>query len=209
MDRKFVESEEFFFYEEKFRKYGIDPKSLGWQKVSQEKRFEKICEIVELRDKSLLDIGAGFLDLATYISGKKIAIKSYTALEPMPDFYNLGTTISKQIKSFKSEIFFDSWESFESNQKFDIVVAVGVLNLVKVDNYQNLEGFISKFLKFTNEYLIISLLKTNRIIEHNNLDESVFFYDPDMLSNLCVRNSLRYSMITNYLPHDLILKIEV
>lgn len=209
MDRKFVESEEFFFYEEKFRKYGIDPKSLGWQKVSQEKRFEKICEIVELRDKSLLDIGAGFLDLATYISGKKIALKSYTALEPMPDFYNLGTTISKQIKSFKSEIFFDSWESFESNQKFDIVVAVGVLNLVKVDNYQNLEGFISKFLKFTNEYLIISLLKTNRIIEHNNLDESVFFYDPDMVSNLCVRNSLRYSMITNYLPHDLILKIEV
>jgi cyclopropane fatty-acyl-phospholipid synthase-like methyltransferase len=209
VDRKFVESEEFFFYEEKFRKYGIDPKSLGWQKVSQEKRFEKICEIVELRDKSLLDIGAGFLDLATYISGKKIALKSYTALEPMPDFYNLGTTISKQIKSFKSEIFFDSWESFESNQKFDIVVAVGVLNLVKVDNYQNLEGFISKFLKFTNEYLIISLLKTNRIIEHNNLDESVFFYDPDMVSNLCVRNSLRYSMITNYLPHDLILKIEV
>ena len=209
MDRKFVESEEFFFYEEKFRKYGIDPKSLGWQKVSQEKRFEKICEIVELRDKSLLDIGAGFLDLATYISVKKIAIKSYTALEPMPDFYNLGTTISKQIKSFKSEIFFDSWESFESNQKFDIVVAVGVLNLVKVDNYQNLEGFISKFLKFTNEYLIISLLKTNRIIEHNNLDESVFFYDPDMVSNLCVRNSLRYSIITNYLPHDLILKIEV
>jgi len=209
VDRKFVGSEEFFFYEEKFRKYGIDPKSLGWQKVSQEKRFEKICEIVELRDKSLLDIGAGFLDLATYISGKKIALKSYTALEPMPDFYNLGTTISKQIKSFKSEIFFDSWESFESNQKFDIVVAVGVLNLVKVDNYQNLEGFISKFLKFTNEYLIISLLKTNRIIEHNNLDESVFFYDPDMVSNLCVRNSLRYSMITNYLPHDLILKIEV
>ena len=209
MDRKFVESEEFFFYEEKFRKYGIDPKSLGWQKVSQEKRFEKICEIVELRDKSLLDIGAGFLDLATYISGKKIAIKSYTALEPMPDFYNLGTTISKQIKSFKSEIFFDSWESFESNQKFDIVVAVGVFNLVKVDNYQNLEGFILKFLKFTNEYLIISLLKTNRIIEHNNLDESVFFYDPDMVSNLCVRNSLRYSIITNYLPHDLILKIEV
>ena len=51
MDRKFVESEEFFFYEEKFRKYGIDPKSLGWQKVSQEKRFEKICEIVELQDK--------------------------------------------------------------------------------------------------------------------------------------------------------------
>jgi hypothetical protein len=209
VDRKFVGSEEFFFYEEKFRKYGIDPKSLGWQKVSQEKRFEKICEIVELRDKSLLDIGAGFLDLATYISGKKIAIKSYTALEPMPDFYNLGTTISKQIKSFKSEIFFDSWESFESNQKFDIVVAVGVLNLVKVDNYQNLEGFISKFLKFTNEYLIISLLKTNRIIKHNNLDESVFFYDPDMVSNLCVSNSLRYSMITNYLPHDLILKIEV
>lgn len=209
MDRKFVESEEFFFYEEKFKKYGIDPKSLGWQKVSQEKRFEKICEIVELHDKSLLDIGAGFLDLATYISGKKIAIKSYTAVEPMPDFYNLGTTISKQIKLFKSKIFFDSWESFDSNQKFDIVVAVGVLNLVKVDNYKNLEEFISKFLKFTNEYLIISLLKTNRIIEQNNLDESVFFYDPNTVLNLCVRNSLRYSMITNHLPHDLILKIEV
>ena len=209
MDRKFVESEEFFFYEEKFRKYGIDPKSLGWQKVSQEKRFEKICEIVELQDKSLLDIGAGFLDLATYISGKKIAIKSYTAVEPMPDFYNLGTTISKRIKSFKSKIFFDSWESFDSNQKFDIVVAVGVLNLVKVDNYKNLEEFISKFLKFTNEYLIISLLKSNRIIEQNNLDESVFFYDPNTVLNLCVRNSLRYSMITNHLPHDLILKIEV
>ena len=209
MDRKFVETEDFYFYEKKFRKYGLDSKSLGWRKVSQEKRFERICEIVELQDKSLLDIGAGFLDLATYISSKKLAIKSYTGIEPMPDFYDLGSTISNKIKSFKSEIFFDSWESFDSNQKFDIVVAVGVFNLVKVDNYQNLENFILKFLKFTNKYLIISMLKTNSTIEQKNLDESMFFYDANVVSNLCVRNSLRYSMNTNHLPHDLILKIEV
>jgi cyclopropane fatty-acyl-phospholipid synthase-like methyltransferase len=127
----------------------------------------------------------------------------------MPDFYSLGTIISNKIKSFKSEIFFDSWESFDSNQKFDIVVAVGVLNLVKVDNYQNLEDFILKFLKFTNKYLIISLLKANSTSEQSNLDEPMFFYDTDMVSNLCVSNSLRYSMVTNHLPHDLILKIEV
>ena len=209
MDRRFVETEDFFFYEEKFRKYGIDSKSLGWQKVSQEKRFERICEIVELQDKSLLDIGAGFLDLATYISSKKISIKSYTAIEPMPDFYDLGKTISNKIKLFRSEIFFDSWESFDSNQKFDIVVAVGVFNLVKVDNYQNLENFILKFLKFTNQYLIISMLKADRTIEQKNLNESMFFYDADMVSNLCISNSLHYSIIINHLPHDLILKIEV
>jgi cyclopropane fatty-acyl-phospholipid synthase-like methyltransferase len=209
VDRKFVETEDFYFYEKKFRKYGLDSKSLGWRKVSQEKRFERICEIVELQDKSLLDIGAGFLDLATYISSKKLAIKSYTGIEPMPDFYDLGSTISNKIKSFKSEIFFDSWESFDSNQKFDIVVAVGVFNLVKVDNYQNLENFILKFLKFTNKYLIISMLKANSTIEQKNLDESMFFYDANVVSNLCVRNSLRYSMNTNHLPHDLILKIEV
>ena len=209
MDRRFVETEDFFFYEEKFRKYGIDSKSLGWRKVSQEKRFERICEIVELQDKSLLDIGAGFLDFATYISSKKISIKSYTAIEPMPDFYDLGRTISNKIKLFRSEIFFDSWESFDSNQKFDIVVAIGVFNLVKVDNYQNLENFILKFLKFTNKYLIISMLKANSTIEQKNLDESMFFYDADMVSNLCISNSLRYSIITNHLPHDLILKIEV
>ena len=209
MDRRFVETEDFFFYEEKFRKYGIDSKSLGWQKVSQEKRFERICEIVELQDKSLLDIGAGFLDLATYISSKKISIKSYTAIEPMPDFYDLGKTISNKIKLFRSEIFFDSWESFDSTQKFDIVVAVGVFNLVKVDNYQNLENFILKFLKFTNKYLIISMLKADSTIEQKNLNESMFFYDADMVSNLCISNSLHYSIITNHLPHDLILKIEV
>ena len=209
MDKNFVETEDFYFYEEKFRKYGVDSKSLGWQKVSQEKRFERICEIAELQGKSLLDIGAGFLDLATYISNKKIALKSYTAIEPMPDFYDLGRTISNEIKSFKSEIFFDSWESFDSNQKFDIVVAVGVFNLVKVDNYQNLEDFILKFLKFTSKYLIISMLRANSTIEQKNLDESMFFYDDDMVSNLCVSNSLRYSMNTNHLPHDLILKIEV
>ena len=127
----------------------------------------------------------------------------------MPDFYDLGRTISNEIKSFKSEIFFDSWESFDSNQKFDIVVAVGVFNLVKVDNYQNLEDFILKFLKFTSKYLIISMLRANSTIEQKNLDESMFFYDDDMVSNLCVSNSLRYSMNTNHLPHDLILKIEV
>jgi len=110
---------------------------------------------------------------------------------------------------FRSEIFFDSWESFDSNQKFDIVVAIGVFNLVKVDNYQNLENFILKFLKFTNKYLIISMLKANSTIEQKNLDESMFFYDADMVSNLCISNSLRYSIITNHLPHDLILKIEV
>lgn len=207
MTERFLESKEYAFYNNKFKDYGEDPKSLGWQKISQVKRFKKITEMVELQGQSILDIGAGFLDFAKYIAYRRIKIRSYSAIEPMPDFYKIGEKVAKRINQFESRIYLNNWEEYVTTEKYDIVICIGVLNLAQGNNYKNLEKFILKYLKFSKDCLIISILKANN--NTDNTDSMMFFYDVSKVSDICNKHFLKFDIATDHLPHDLILKIEM
>ena len=50
-------------YEERYRQYGYDPRTLDWDKGKQLMRFSILTSQFDLRDKEILDIGCGFGDL--------------------------------------------------------------------------------------------------------------------------------------------------
>lgn len=71
------------FFKNKHKEYGLDVKSLGWGSVySQRKRFEAICELINLKDEdSIIDVGSGFCDLYDYITNEKKIKITYSGVE--------------------------------------------------------------------------------------------------------------------------------
>jgi SAM-dependent methyltransferase len=61
------------YYEFHLDKYKTGHKAVNWgSKKAQETRFEKIIEIADLKDSSLLDIGCGLGHFLQYLDRKKI-----------------------------------------------------------------------------------------------------------------------------------------
>ena len=71
-------------YQKLYKKYGLNPASLGWLKGKQEIRFKILTEIGNLENSSILDIGCGFGDLVAYLESEKIKAE-YMGIHVMGD----------------------------------------------------------------------------------------------------------------------------
>lgn len=73
-------------YRNLFLKYGDSPQSAQWSDSNtQEKRFQILSEIADLRNCEILDFGCGTAHFATYLKNKKIPV-SYTGVDIVQEF---------------------------------------------------------------------------------------------------------------------------
>jgi 2-polyprenyl-3-methyl-5-hydroxy-6-metoxy-1,4-benzoquinol methylase len=59
-------------YNERFKKYGYAPETLGWDKHRHNLRHHILRSLWDVSNKSVLDFGCGFGDLYQYILKNKI-----------------------------------------------------------------------------------------------------------------------------------------
>jgi hypothetical protein len=200
-------SQEYEFYNLRFKQFGFDSKSLGWSKNSQQIRFSKISEVIDLESRTCLDIGAGFLDFAMFLKEKAIQPKSYLGIEPFPQFYQTANHRGKSLDNFYCEVVSERWEDFLPQGKFDVVLAIGLLNISNGKNYIILDEFLSKFLACTTEHLLISVLRKSEEVKPVQTKDPVFFYEIEKVIEILDKKCLNYEIFTDYLPHDMLLKI--
>ena len=56
-------------YLRRFRKYGVDPRSLKWQsRKAAEQRYKEIVSLLNLEGKDVLDVGCGFGGIIPFIT---------------------------------------------------------------------------------------------------------------------------------------------
>lgn len=111
-------------YNQLLSEYKDGPKVVGWgSKESQELRFKILCEIGNLKDKTILDYGCGLGDLYQFL--KKYQIREYVG-------YDINDKmVEKAIEKYPDGIF----RSFLIAMVYDYVLVSGTFNL-QVKNWQ-------------------------------------------------------------------------
>lgn len=184
------------FYKKLFDKYGDDVKSLEWgSKVSQEKRFKILCEIGNLDNTSILDVGCGMGDLYYFLKQKRIRFR-YTGYDIFPDFIKIAKK-KYPMANFKIKDILTQKE----NKKFDYVFSSGLFN-VKVGNN---EDFVKKMLKKMFEICKKGVGVNFQSIycdkEYLN-DEDTYFFSPEKVLFTAFQLNRKIILRHDYMPHD-------
>lgn len=194
-------------YQDKFKKFGVDPKSLLWKsRGAAHQRFRQFWAEIDFTNKSVLDIGCGFGEFGKFLL-KRYKNVDYTGVDIMPEFI---TEASKEVpcgKFFVADFLDDPSTSLGASQ-YDVVIASGVLN----SNWparagkggQNLEyrkTAIKKMFSLTSNVVAFNMLGGHPAPE-NNSDSNIWYSDSLEILEYCMTLTRRVILRANYHPKD-------
>jgi len=166
-------------YIRRFRKYGVDPRSLKWQnKKAAEQRYAEIVALLDFSGKSILDVGCGVGDLRGFIDSKTKNF-SYRGIELVEEFIRTAREKHPE-RSFNVGNYFLN----PLKEKFDIVVANGCLNSNVADNY----GFRKKAIRVMFDHAkdkVIFNMAGGFAPRKTAKTSNVFFADATTIQSFC------------------------
>lgn len=151
-------------YEARYAECGYDARTLGWHShLDQELRFQVLCEVGQLRDTSVCDVGCGFGDLLPYLEARAEPI-DYLGVDVVP------TLIEEAIRRHPNGRFLcqDILDNQFSQAK-DYFLLSGALNYRVEDNWAQTRETLSKIFALANVAVAVNFLSTyvNFQREHN------------------------------------------
>lgn len=183
-------------YQEKYKKYGVDPKSLCWhQKGAAHQRFRQFWAEIDFNGKSVLDVGCGFGEMAKFLHKRYVGV-SYTGVDIVPEFIEEA----KKLYPFY-EFSVRDYFSNPIAQKFDIVLASGVLNSNVGDNMAWREKNIKVMFEHTRKVLAFNMLGAYPQPE-NNSGSNIWYADSLNVLKYCATLTRRVIFRANYHPVD-------
>ena len=133
------------FYNKRVETYGLNSKSLGWLSYEQQNlRFDVLTTKLNLENKTILDIGCGFGDLAHYLLKRNVNFKQYIGIDVSENMLDLAG------KSFtsKSPVLFSKVDILKNEviPESDVAIMSGVLNLRQshLSNSELLDSFLKR-----------------------------------------------------------------
>lgn len=114
------------YHLDRIRRYGPDSsRSLGWKTPEgQEARFKVLCEIADLTDRSILDVGCGHGDLRAYIAEKFLRTR-YLGIDQVESFLDIAI---KKYGHLPETSFFHGDFSKAELPATDYILACGALS---------------------------------------------------------------------------------
>ena len=186
------------FYESNMNKGLPDYTLLGWENEEAHRlRFEILATSVNLKGKSILDVGCGTGSLLEYLNSKGIET-AYTGVDILESMTEIAINKFPEGNFICTDIF---KQNFFKEKSFDVVFSSGIFNL----NLGNNEEFITKalniFLDLSKEAAVFNLL------HHKSPDKEhkYFYYSPDDIIKAVKKlqsPSIRLNIIENYLNND-------
>jgi len=185
---KQIETEALERYTNRYKKFGVDARSLGWGSSKDQKiRFEVIYRNFDLEGKTIMDVGCGLADLYVYLKTKGVNI-NYIGVDAIPDFVEYCKKQYPEQSFFCTNVMYDL-----KLPNPDVVIALGLLNfkLHTVDNFLYTKMFLKRMFDFTKAILITDFISTYRTPEYPKEDhifyhapESVFEFSQTLTSNI-------------------------
>lgn len=185
-------------YNERFQKFGIEPRTLGWGcKKDQLTRFEAATNYINFSGRSVLDIGCGFADFYEFLLKKDIKIKKYKGIDINK---NLIKTAKKRFPKNKYGVRNVLLDNYKRKQA-DIIILLGLLNF-KLNNLDNL-AFSKKMIKaaweITKETLIVDFLSSYLTKDYPR-EDSVYYHHPCNILKFALKLSDNVVLFHDYLP---------
>lgn len=187
------------FYQDKFKKYGINHKSLRWVlKKSQQTRFLQFVNHLDFNHQTVLDIGCGFADIVPHIS-KKAKNFTYTGIDLVPEFISVA-----QKKYPHHEFFTGNYFKSPLSQNFDIILCSGVLN-TNLGQPQETISYRLKAIKTMFRHCRYGLA-FNMAGAHpqpkNKLSSKIYYADSQKIKKFCHHLTPNLLFIKDYSPND-------
>jgi len=171
-------------------------KRLGWENTNaQERRFLVLSEAINLDGLSVLDVGAGFADLAVFLRQKGFRV-SYTGTEIFPDFAREARIQAGDSSIHEIDVL--TRPDYFKHKSFDVVYASGPFNLKAHSSPESLEKAWDLFLGLARKAVVISLLH----IRSPEAEEQYLYFDPAVLQEKFARQGWKLSIRDDYLPND-------
>lgn len=178
-------------YLKRYKKFGFNPKTLGWHsKRAAEQRYKQIVADINFNRKSILDIGCGFGDIIPFIQ-KKTRIFEYTGVDVIPEFVREARKLHPKHKFVVGDYFANPIE-----KKYDIIIANGSLNSNVAGNMQFRQKAIRTMFDHVNESLVFNM--AGKYPQPKTTKRSnVWFADPLEVLKFCLTLSPKITFI-NY-----------
>ena len=183
-------------YSERFNEFGYSPKTLGWDKGKQGLRFDVLTSGVDLKNKSVIDIGCGFGDL-----NKVLKLK-------FGEYHHTGIDVVECLIQQGNEIFSNNYTklicgdflNYNFDEKFDYAIASGIFNfkLSDIDNYSYIESIIEKALNICTIGIAFDFLSDKVDFQY----EHTFHSRPEEILRIAYKYSRRVILRNDYMPFE-------
>ncbi|KKQ77260.1 hypothetical protein A2715_00045 [Candidatus Woesebacteria bacterium RIFCSPHIGHO2_01_FULL_39_32] len=183
-------------YQEKYKKYGVDPRSLCWhEKGAAHQRFRQFWAEIDFNNKSVLDVGCGFGEMAKFLR-KRYEGVSYTGVDIVSEFIEEAKKTFPEYRFFARDYF-----SEPLPEKFDVVLASGVLNSNVENNAQWRKENIKIMFENTKKVLAFNMLGAYPQ-PSNDTKSNIWYADSLEILEYCMSLTRRVILRANYHPTD-------
>ena len=183
-------------YQKKFKKYGVDPRSLQWiSKKWADLRYREITKDIEFEGKTILDVGCGFSDIIGFIK-KKAKNFEYTGVDLVPEFIKV---CKKKYPSYKFLI--NDYFETPIEIKFDIVITSGTLNANIKNPYKYRTEAIKVMWEHSKEIVAFNMAGGYPQPE-NKKGNRVYYANLDKIVDFCKSLTTNINVRKDYSPND-------
>ncbi len=174
---------------------------LDWSdQEKQEIRFGVLAKYVNLKGKSLLDVGCGLGDLSVYLSNYGNVPKQYVGVDITADILFHARKKLKNVQFVVADIFTNS--PFLST--FDIAYCSGIFNLNLQNNIKFIESAFNNLHGIVIDKIVANFLHIRTVKKYKHC----FYYDPDEVITCFQKKFSGYELIDNYMENDFTLIIQ-
>jgi SAM-dependent methyltransferase len=190
-------------YQDRYKKYGIDPKSLCWhEKGAAHQRFRQFWAEIDFDNKSVLDVGCGFGEMAKFLK-KRYEGVSYTGVDIVPEFIRQSKEDFPEYRFLTRDYFADPLQ-----ENFDVVLASGVLN----SNLPAGKSGVTENMEYRKEAIKVMFSHTKKVLAFNmlgghpapktNPKSNVWYANSLEVLEYCMSLTRRVILRANYHPTD-------
>jgi SAM-dependent methyltransferase len=167
---------------------------LDWASpASQEARFQVLADGVDLRGKSVLDVGAGLGDLWAFLRRRNVPVQ-YTGVDILEKMVLEARRQHPQARFEHADVFKDN----PFSQPFDVVFCSGTFNLNLGNNRRFLPKALKRLFELAGQVVVFNLLHQRA----RTRDRLYAYYDPDEVLDMLKEFPCTVRLRDDYLPND-------
>ncbi len=191
-------------YRNRWREYGYDLRTLGWNKDCQWVRFEAALEgLGEEEFGSVLDIGCGFGDLLSFLRVRGWRGR-YVGIDLVPEL--IEEAVVRHGGDENARFMCDDEENLSLSEPCDLVVAIGIFNhKLKQGNLDYIRLMLTRMLNLSRHIVVCDFLSSSSDCERRK--DNLYYADPKDIFSMAARHSRRVILHHGYMPFEFQIKI--
>jgi len=180
-----------------FNTFGYKPDTLFWRSRGiQKARFRALAEVGIQQGDSLLDVGCGFADFASWLKGAGIPVE-YTGIDLSPEILMQASRVNPGLDLRCGDLFDFSLEG----QSFDWITLSGTLNWNLHDDEKYAYRLIARMFELCSKGVAFNMLDAGSFDDAAVLGD-MKGYRPDSVLEYCRTITPDCQYRSDYLPDD-------